>query len=194
MTMSPRISRTPACWTRRSSSHMRSRTSLGSPLPLITRSPARTPLRDRSLEPDRRRPGERRAEQLEAGEGRHQLHQRGRVDRLVGLPGEARPRRVDLLDPGDHRLARNPAARQRRLDAARQGQRIGRGAARDRAPGHGRLGGAALPRRRSAAAPRRSTRRAAGAVPARLRALRQTPSVAIAWRHDRTRIAARRRR
>ena len=41
--MSPRISVTPICCTRRNSSHMRSSTSLGSPLPLMTRSPSNTP-------------------------------------------------------------------------------------------------------------------------------------------------------
>jgi hypothetical protein len=75
---------------------------------------------DRPLQPDRRRPGVRRAEQLEGGEGRDELHQRGRIDGLVGLPGGARPRRIDLLHPRDHRVARHAAARERRLDAARQ--------------------------------------------------------------------------
>ena len=42
--MSPRISRTPSCCTRRISSHSRSTTSFGSPLPLMTRLPSSTPL------------------------------------------------------------------------------------------------------------------------------------------------------
>jgi hypothetical protein len=42
-TMSPRISRTPDCCTRRISSQIRSSTSFGSPVPLITRLPWSTP-------------------------------------------------------------------------------------------------------------------------------------------------------
>ena len=71
----------PSCCTRRSSSQKRSSTSFGSPLPLITRLPSSTPSRDAAVQPHRRGPGESRAEQVERGIGRDQLHQRGRVHR-----------------------------------------------------------------------------------------------------------------
>jgi hypothetical protein len=94
---------------------------------------------DRSVQPHRRRPGVGRAEQLEAREGGDELHQRGGIDGLVGLPGEPRPGRVDLLHPGDHRIARHAAAGERRLDGAWQAARLGRlGGDRRRRPGRSR--------------------------------------------------------
>jgi tRNA threonylcarbamoyladenosine biosynthesis protein TsaB len=69
--------------------------------------------RDRALQPDRRRPGPGRAEQVERGVGRQQLRQRGRIDGLVGPPGEPGPRAAGILHQHRHRVGRHVRARQR---------------------------------------------------------------------------------
>ena len=59
----------------------------------------------RALQPHRRVPAPRRAEHFERREGRQQLHQRGRVHRLLGLPGQALPRAAHFLHHRDNALA-----------------------------------------------------------------------------------------
>jgi len=67
----------------------------------------------RPLQPHRRGPGPRRAQQLERRIGGQELHQRGRIGRPIGLPREPRRACADFLDDRHHRVARNLGVVQR---------------------------------------------------------------------------------
>ena len=88
--MSPRISRTPGLLHPAQQQPEPLEHELGIAAALDDEVAVEHAVDDRSLQPHRRRPGVGRAEQLERRVGRHQLHQRRRVDGCVGLPGDAR--------------------------------------------------------------------------------------------------------
>ena len=90
-----------------------------------------------ALQPHRRAPAPRGAQQFERGAGGDQLHQRGRIDRLLRLPGQARAGGAHFLHHRHQRLARQPCLVERRLHFGGQAAWCGRrqSAARGQRPG-----------------------------------------------------------
>ena len=165
--MSPRISRTPGLLHAPQQQPDALEHELRIAAALDDEVASSTPSTTGALQPDRRRPGAGRAEQLEAGVGRHQLHQRGRVDRLVGLPGErAAGSRRPPATQATIASRGSPPLGERRLDLGAAGRAPSAARPRPASRQRGRQRGG-----RPAPAPQAATRRGQAGLHATRRSL-----------------------